>query len=295
LALKPLYELMKRKALESENIFVDETPVKMLAPGKGKTQEAYAWILVGGKSKDPPYRIYQFFGDRKHFNAKELVKNYHGVLHSDKYGAYETLAKEKEITWSPCWAHIRRKFFEAESGDPEFRAWILRKIRYLFMYEKVAWARSPEERLKIRKQKEEPIIDEMIKAVKAKLTQGKLLPKSNLRKALGYFYGLVAHLKNYIHYPFARLDNNVAERAVRPLAIGRKNWLFIGNLAAGESASIIYSLVQTSRELGIDPRGYLEDVMLRLMDHPANKLHELLPDNWAISKGLPLYKESGIN
>lgn len=295
IALKPLHQLMTKKILESHNVFVDETPVKMLSPGKGKTKQAYAWVLAGGKSKDPPYRIYQFYEDRKHCNAKDLVKNYHGVLHSDKYGAYETLAKEKLITWCPCWSHIRRKFYDAQSGDIEFRDWILRKIRYLFMYEKVAWARSADERLKIRQEKEVPIIDEMIKAVKVKLTNGKILPKSNLKTALGYFCGLIAYLKNYTKHPFARLDNNVAERAIRPLAIGRKNWLFVGNKDGGEVSGIIYSLVQTCRGMGINPHEYLEDVMRRLMDHPANKLYELLPDQWARSQELSLHIDSGIS
>jgi len=295
LALKPLHTLMREVILESGNIFVDETPVKMLAPGRGKTKEAYVWVLVGGNSQDPPYRVYQFYENRKHCNTKDLIQCYGGVLHSDKYGAYEALANQKQIIWCPCWSHIRRKFFEAESGDVQFRDWVLRKIRYLFMYEKVAWARSPDERLKIRQEKEVSIIDELISAIKLKLTDGKILPKSNLKKAMGYFCGLIPYLKNYTNHPFARLDNNPSERAVRPLAVGRKNWLFVGNEDGGEAGSIIYSLIQTCRALGVNPHRYLEDVMRRLMDHPANKLRELLPDQWAMEKGIVLQIESGIN
>lgn len=279
-ALKPLYNEMISQILKSENIFYDETPIKMLEPGKGKTRQAYMWVLVGGQSSNPGYRIYDFQIDRCHYHAAEMLKDYHGVLHSDKYGAYETLANKKKLTWCPCWGHIRRKFFEAESGDPKFRDWVLRQIRYLFMLEKVAWARSAEERLRIRQEKEVPIIDELIKAVKDKLTEGKILPKSKLKEALGYFCGLIPHLKNYTKHAFARLDNNVAERAVRPLAIGRKNWLFVGNEDGGESAAIIFSLIQTCRALEINPREYLEDIMRRLMSHNSQKLYELLPDQW---------------
>ncbi len=286
MALKPLADAMVFKIFESGNIFIDETPIKMLAPGKGKTQTAYMWVLSGGLAKDPPFRIYDFYENRKHSNVINLLNGYGGVLHSDKYGGYEALANKKQFTWCPCWSHIRRKFFEVESGDPEFRDWVLKKIRYLFMFERVAWARSPEERLKIRKEKEEPIIDELIRAIKTKLADGKILPKSKLKEALGYFCGLIPYLKNYIVHPFARLDNNVAERAVRPLAIGRKNWLFVGNEDGGEAAAIIYSLVQTCRALGINPREYLEDVMCRLMSHSANKLDELLPDAWATARKL---------
>jgi transposase len=284
LALKPLVDRMTRLVLESGNVFVDESPVKMLQPGKGKTHQGFMWVLVGGKQANPSYRVYEFYTDRKHSRADELLKGYAQVLHSDKYGAYESLANRKQIIWCPCWTHIRRKFLEAETGDPHFQAWILRKIRYLFMYERVAWGRSEQERLDIRQTKEAPIIDELIQAVKKQLTEGKILPKSKMGEALRYFYGLIPYLKNYTKYPFARLDNNVAERAVRPLALGRKNWLFVGNEEGGEAAAILFSLVQTCRALGVNPREYLEDVMRRLMSHPVNALDELLPDKWEASR-----------
>ena len=292
LALKPLQALMSKTILESKNAFIDEVPIDMLAPGNGKVKKAFMWVLVGGSSKDPPYRVYEFYENRKHSNAAEILSKYDGVLHSDKYGAYEALANRKQFTWCPCWAHIRRKFFEAEAGDAAFREWVLRKIRYLFLLDKVAWARRPEERLQIRKEKEIPIIDELIAAIKGKLTDGKILPKSKFKEALGYFCSLIPYLKNYTLYAFARLDNNVAERAVRPLAIGRKNWLFIGNKDGGEAAAVLCSLIHTCRGSGINPREYLEDVMRRIMSHPAKKLHELLPDQWAESRKLLPCKSS---
>ena len=210
----------------------------------------------------------------------DILKDYRGGLHSDKYGAYQRLAERKIITWFPCYSHIRRKFFEAESGDPPFQKWILMKLRHLFMLERVAWARSPEERLRIRQEKKVPIIDQMIEEIKAKLIDGKILPKSKLKEALGYFCGLIPYLKNYTQHAFARLDNNVAERAIRPLAIGRKNWLFFGSPDGGEAGAILFSLVQTCRGLGINPKDYLEDVMRRIMGHNSQKLNELLPDEW---------------
>lgn len=281
LALKPLYDLMAIRILETGNIFYDETPIKMLDPGKGKTHQAYMWVLVGGASANPGYRIYDFSKNRCHYNAANMLKGYHGVLHSDKYGAYEALASKKQLIWCPCFAHIRRKFIEAETGDPPFRNWVLRQIRYLFMFERVAWARSPDERLRIRQEKEEPIIQCLILAVKDKLANGKVLPKSKLKEALGYICGLIPYLKNYIYHPWARLDNNVAERAVRPITIGRKNWLFVGSEDSGEATGIILSLIQTCRAIGINPREYLEDVMRRINGHPSNRLEELLPDLWA--------------
>ena len=284
-ALKPLYDLMFQQIRDSGNVFVDESPVMMLKPGKGKTHQGYMWIIAGGNERDPPERVYIFRTDRRHFNAEEMLRSYSGILHSDKYGAYEKIAKRKEIIWCPCWSHIRRKFVEAESGDLAFRNWVLRKIRYLFMFERIAWARSPEERLRIREEKESPIIDELIGAIQERLFDGKVLPKSKFREALGYFLSLKPYLKNYLVHPWARIDNNVAERGIRPLAIGRKNWLFFGNENGGESAAVLMSLLQTCRALSINSREYLEDVFRRIMSHPYNKLHELLPKNWARARG----------
>jgi transposase len=132
----------------------------------------------------------------------------------------------------------------------------------------------------IAREKEVPIIDELIHTIQRRLIEGKILPKSKLREAIGYFCGLVPYLKNYTNSPFARLDNNVAERAIRPLAIGRKNWLFFGSEEGAKAGAVLFSLVQTCRGLDINPREYLEDVMRRIMGHSIQRLQELLPDQW---------------
>jgi transposase len=282
MALKPLYLEMVKQVLSGSNIFIDESPVKLFEKNKCKT--AYLWIVVGGNEASPSYRVYNFRENRCHDNALEILNDYRAVLHSDKYGAYQKLAEMKRITWCPCFSHIRRKFFEAESGDLQFRDWVLRKIRYLFLFERVAWARSPDERQRIRQEKEIPIIDELIREIKAKLGDGRILPKSKLGEAVRYFCGLIPYLKNYTAHPYARLDNNIAERALRPLAIGRKNWLFFGSPAGGEAGAILLSLVQTCRGLKVNPREYLEDIMRRIMSHPRQKLYELLPDKWLASR-----------
>ena len=276
-ALKPLYQELQKQILKSSNLFIDETPVAMQAPKKVK--QAYMWVTVGGEGSNPPHRAYHFRLTRKHENAEKLLKDYQGTFHSDKYGCYEKLAQEKRLNWCPCYSHIRRKFFEAEGG--EFRETILRKIRHLFRYEKVAWKRSPEERLQIRQEKEAPIIDQIIALCTEKIKDYRLLPKSKLREALGYLLSLHPYLKNYTKHANAHISNNVAERAVRPLALGRKNWLFLGSEEGGEIAAILFSLVQSCKASGINPEKYLTDVMRRLMSHNAQKLHELLPDQWA--------------
>jgi len=279
-ALKPLCLEMSKRVLGSLTVFIDETPVKLQEAIKCK--QAYMWVIVGGEGPNPPYRVYDFRENRCHDHVIDILNGYRGVIHSDKYGAYERLAEKKQVIWCPCFSHIRRKFFEADGG--EFRLWVLRKFRYLFMLERIAWARAPDDRLRIRQEKEIPVIDELIQKIKEKLLEGKVLPKSKLREALGYFSGLIPYLKNYTKHPYARLDNNVAERAIRPIAIGRKNWLFFGSKEGAEAGAVLFSLVQTCRGLNINPREYLEDVMRRIMGHNIQKLHELLPDQWALHR-----------
>lgn len=280
LSLKPLYDEMLKKILQSENVFIDETPINI--QGSPKVKQGYMWVMSGGKFRNPYLRIYNFELNRKHKHASKLLQNYTGVLHSDKYGAYQNLANKNQFTWCPCFVHIRRKFLESQT-EPSFTNLILRKLKYLFMLERVAWERLEPGRLQIRKEKEEPIIDELIKLVTNKLQDNRILPKSKLKEALGYFYSLIPYLKNYIKHPWAHIDNNTAERAVRPIAIGRKNWLFVGSKDAGKAAGIIMSLVQTCRALNINPRSYLEDILRRFMEHNAQKLYELFPDEWALS------------
>jgi len=284
--LSPLYEEMKQKIFKSSSLFVDESPIKLLVKGKRKAHEAYMWIYVGGGGLDPPYRLFQFCLNRKHQNAFEELKDYQGILHSDKYGAYETLAKQGDLTWCPCWAHIRRYFIEAQGGDQAFRNHVLQKIRYLYMFEKIAKKRSIEERIKIRFEKEEPIIDGLIQQIQEKFLKGKHLPKSKYKKALEYFCRLTPYIKNYLFNAEAQIDNNVAERAIRPLAIGRKNWLFVGSEKGGKGAATLLSLVQTCRNLNIHPRNYLEDILKRIMSHPAAQLEDLLADVWAKTQSL---------
>ncbi len=282
--LAPLYEAMKTRVLASGVIFVDETPVSLQNQSKGPCKKAYMWIYAGGGGTDPPYRFFEFRTSRSHAHVEQTLKQYQGVLHSDKYAAYEKLARRAEIQWCPCMAHARRKFVEAEGAEPGLRRRILRKIRHLFMLERIAWARSADERLRIRRQIEKPVLASLTSLVKERILAGGLLPKSKFSQALHYYLDLAPHFENYLNHPDARLDNNVAERAIRPLAIGRKNWLFVGSADGGQAAATILSLIQTCRNLGINPQQYLEDVLRRIMSHPAKRIDELLPDRWLASR-----------
>ncbi len=278
LALKPLHNAMKEKILQGDRLHIDESPVDLF--DSPKMSQGYMWVLVGGEGADPPYRYYSFQESRKHNNVDKLLGAYPGIIHSDKYGAYETYIRKNKNIWCPCFAHIRRKFFEAEAGDTAFRAWILEEIQKLFKIEEIAWTLSSEERVKLRQAESIPIIDAMIEKGKKRLTEGIILPKSKFKEALGYFCSLTPYLKNYTKNAKARLDNNPAERAIRPLAIGRKNWLFVGSEESGEAAATLLSLTQTCRALNINPRVYLEDICRRIMGHSMKKIHELLPDEW---------------
>lgn len=273
---------MLKRVVNGKIVFIDETTVNLMGKKKGKAHQAYMWLLCGGgNSKNPPYQMYTFADNRRHDNAIQLLDGFSGIMHSDKYGAYESLNKNNlEISWQACWAHIRRKFEESQSGDLELRNLILRNIRYLYMFERIAWSRTEAERLEIRKKKEAPIIDKLIKLIQEKVISGDLLPKSNFAKAINYFNGLIPYLKAYHADSNAHIDNNVAERAARAVAMGRKNWLFVGSMKGGQAAAILLSLVQSCRNLQINPRDYLEDVMRRFYNQPANKLSELLPDEW---------------
>ena len=249
--LEPLYEVIKQQVLQSGVIFVDESPVRLQSEKKGPCKKAYMWIYVGGGGGDPPYRLFDFCTSRSHAHAEQMLENYQGVLHSDKYAAYEKLARRDDIQWCPCMAHARRKFVEAENGDPVLRAQILRKIRYLFMLERVAWTRTAEERLRIRQMIEKPILAGLTVRIKDRVHQGGLLPKAKFTQALHYYLGLAPYFENYLNNADARLDNNVAERAIRPLAIGRRNWTFVGSENGGKAAAIMMSLIQPCRHLDI--------------------------------------------
>jgi len=277
-ALRPLYRAMKERILQGNRLHIDESPVDIF--DSPKMSQGYMWVIVGGEGADPPYRFYDFKEDRKHARTEEILGCYRGIIHSDKYGAYEAYIRKNGNVWAPCWAHIRRKFYEAEMGDPELRTWVLEQIRQLFEIEDIGWKLCPEERLQLRQSQSVPIIDALIDRIKKRLTVGIILPRTKFKEALGYFCSLIPYLKNYTQHAEARLDNNPAERAIRPLALGRKNWLFVGSVESGEAAATLLSLVQTCRALNINPRTYLEDVCRRIMGHSAQKLHELLPDEW---------------
>jgi transposase len=287
----PLFHLMIEKVLAQGVIYTDDSPVKLLQ--KKKCKEARIWVYIGGLPNAPPYHIYQFTIDRSHRHPMKFLKNFKGTFHADAFGAYEKLGKQEDISWAACWAHARRKFETALTGtSTDLSLWTMRQMRYLFMYERIAWKRSPEERHNIRQKYERPIVDAIFQRFREELKSHTLLPKSNLAKAIGYMQCRPQAFRLYLSDPNLRMDNNTSERAVRKLTIGRKNWMFIGSETAGESMAALLSITQTCRAMGIRPQEYLEDIFRRLLDHPAHRLEELLPDQWMKSRGIkPMPKQ----
>ena len=280
----PLFRLMVERTLGQGCIFTDDTPVRL--QDKGKCREARVWTYVGGLPNAPPYHVYQFSEDRSHRHPIGFLEHFAGTIHADAFGAYEKLHADphRPIQWAACWAHARRKFENAWNGGEDLCAWVLRHMRYLFLYERVAWARGPEERLRIRTERETPIVAEIFRRLREALRAPGLLPKSKTAEAIGYMLPREANFTLYLADPDLRMDNNPAERSLRKLTIGRKNWLFVGSPRAGDSMAALLSLVQTCRAMDIRPWEYLADLFARLLDHPASRLEELLPDQWKAAR-----------
>ena len=287
--LAPLADLLKQTILESKNVFMDETTVKMQQAKVCK--QAYFWILCGTDKKqreqivDPPLVYYEFHDNRRHENVTKILgENYQGNIHSDAYSAYEKLAKKDEVLWQPCWAHARRQFFEAPESSI-FRSEIVRLIDQLFESERNYWELFKGEEnedilLKYRKKNCESLTKKIFAKTIDFVTHSKQLDNSNIIKACHYILSRKTEFCNFLNSPQLRIDNNVSERKIRPLTIGRKNWLFVGNERGGKAAAIIYSLIQTCRNLKVNPQSYLEDIFKRLPNTPELELRNLLPQNW---------------
>ena len=280
--LDPLYAEMKKAVFNQGYIHTDDTPIKMLVPGNGKTKETRMWVYEGANPNAPPYKIYEFTETRQYKHPKKFLNGFKGIIHADAYGAYVDIDADKHIPifWSACWAHARRKIFDSTAGDRELKRTLLRLIRALFRYERIAWKHNANIRMDIRQKCEAPIVDAIFEIIKEKLRTEIMLPKENLTKAVNYLLKYEANFRLYLTDPNIKMDNNAAERAVRKIVLGRNNWMFIGSATAGKSMGILYSFVQTCRALKVDPQKYLEDIFRRLPGHPHKNLNELLPDQW---------------
>jgi transposase len=274
----PLYELMKQRVLKSRVIHNDDTPVPVLAPKTGKTKTGRLWASVGDAAN--PYNVFNYTADRTRDGPEQFFKGYKGWLQVDAYSGYEGLFRTGDIHESACWAHARRKFYDARSTDAERSHVVLGMICGLYEVEdEVVKIVDEAAKSRYRRQHARPLLIKIKRLLKQYKDQ--VLPKSPIGDAIGYALNNWRALNRYVLFGFLSIDNNVGERALRGIAIGRKNYLFLGSDAGGNTAAVLYSLVSTCERHGIDPWAYLRDALTRLPELPAERLEELLPDVWA--------------
>ncbi len=281
--LRPIYEAMKKEILSRGVIFTDDTPVQLLVKGEGKTVQGRMWVYVAGGA-GPPYRVFEFTVDRSKKRPKEFLGKFKGYIHADAYKGYDDLFTQEDVVECGCWMHVRRKFKEAEDAPPELRHLILLLIRGLYRYERVIRKKADDQILTVRRERIAPLIERIFSVAAEAIRDGAVLPQSNFAKAVGYMQSLGAALKVFLDDARLKPDNGESERAIRPLAIGRKNWLFAGSKSGGDATGILLSLVQSCRAIDVEPFEYLDDVLRRVNGHMASRVHELLPHNWQAAR-----------
>ena len=287
--IDPLSKALRQDILSSNKLHGDDTTVPVLTPGLGKTKTGRLWVYVrddrGFSGKSKPAAFYCYSPDRKGIHPQEHLKGYKGTLQADGYAGYnglyktDTLDNKPNIVEAACWAHARRKFYEDyENTKSTYSHEILKRIGLLYDVEREIKGRPPDERTAARKEKSLPVIDELKKYLGC--IQGNISGKSPLASAIRYALKRWAALQTYIHDGTIEIDNNIAKRAMRPIALGRKNYLFAGSDRGGEAAATFYSLIETCKLNNINPQDYLTDMLSCIADHQINKIDQLLPQNF---------------
>jgi transposase len=280
--LRPLVDVLKKYVLSAEKLHGDDVPVPVLEPGNGKTKTGRLWTYVrddrpaGSEAASAVWFVYS--PDRKGEHPAGHLKNYRGILQADGYAGFNRLYEKGSILEAGCWAHVRRKFhdlYQAHRSPVAKEA--LERIAQLYGIEKEIRGRSPAERREVRQARSRPLLDSLLRWLKA--TVSKMSRKSDVAMAIQYALGRWSALMLFCEDGRVEMDNNAAERALRAVALGRKNYLFAGSDAGGERAAAIYSLIGSAKLNGIDPEAYLTAVLRRIADHPINRIEELLPWN----------------
>jgi transposase len=289
--LEPLAEAIGDHVRAGPALHADDTPVPVLDPGRGRTKTGRLWTLVRDErpwaGAGPPAAVYIYSPDRKGEHAETLLAGCQGFLHADGYAGFERLYAPDPKTGKPrllevaCWAHARRKLFEEHqsTGSPAARE-ALERLAELFVIEAEITGKPPAHRRAERHARSDAKLAEM----KAFLDQTlrRISGKGNLARAIRYATTRWDALIRYTDDGRLEMTNNAAERAIRPLALGRKNYLFAGSDEGGQRAAVFYTLITTAKLNGLDPEAWLADVIARIADHPANRIGELLPWNWPI-------------
>lgn len=277
LILTPLWQRMKDRVLESRVIWTDDTPVKVQDRHHERNiRQGRAWVYLGDQRN--PFTIFEFTDSRKRDGPKSFLDNFRGYLQADAFAGYDCIYAGGEVLEVACMAHARRKFYDCLSSDKRLAEEALAMIHELYEIEKNGKSLSDEGRRKLRLSKAAPLLNKLCGWLRSnRITT---LPKSPLGKAITYATNNWRALCRYICDGELSIDNNASERALRPVAIGRKNWLFAGSEEGGRNAAIISSFVQTCKQKNLNPRIYLKDVLTRLTATPDVDLDELLPGNW---------------
>ena len=282
--LDALHRNLNKNILASNHLYADDTPLPVLDPGRRRTKTGRLWVYArdqrGWTGPDPPAAIYFYEPDRRAQWPKEHLKNYKGVLHVDGYIGFEQLTSDGTIVLAACWAHARRKFYEIAKADGSpIAGEAVRRIAELYAIEAKIRGRKHEERLVLRQAMTQPLIMELRQWLEAQLPR---IPQSGkLAEAIRYALRRWDGLSRFLEDGRIELDTNPVERAIRPIALGRKNHLFAGSDRGAKRWATICSLVETAKLNQVEPYTYLADVLQRMVDdHPANRLDELLPWNW---------------
>ena len=282
----PLLAALGRHVLHAAKVHADDTPVKVLAPGEGKTRTGRLWVYVrddrpSGDSA-PPAVWFRYSADRKGEHPQRHLRDFRGILQADAYGGWNALYDGGHVVEAACWAHARRPWwdlYEQHRDDTGLAAQALQHIQGLYAVEADIRGRPPEVRRQQRQARAGPLLEKLQLWLQGVLTQ--VSTKSELAKAARYSLARWKALTRYVDDGRIEIDNSAAERALRGVALGRGNYLFMGSNAGGERAASMYSLIETAKLNGLDPEAYLRDVLQRIADHPVNRIDELLPWNIA--------------
>jgi transposase len=278
--LEPLAELQKTLVLKSPILWTDDTTVTVLGGEEPGSSTGRFWVYIG--DAEHPYSVYDFTMSRSRDGPAAFLKDYRGFLQADAYGGYDGIffGSGGGIVEVACWAHARRKFFEARSNAPREANQVLEWIRQLYDIEDRARDFTPAARQVLRQQESVPILDR-IETYLDELSQ-RILPKSALGKAVTYARNQWTALRRYVSDGRLTIDNNLSERTLRLQAIGRKNWEFLGSEEAGPRAAVLFTILAGAKRHRLEPWAYLRDVLLRLSAGETD-LEPLLPDRWAAS------------
>jgi hypothetical protein len=268
---------MRQQLLWSPAINADETPVRVLDPTRDTTRKGYFWVYIGDDGH--PYTVFNYRDSRSRDGPAEILKNYRGYLQTDAYGSYESVVSESAGRIIPvgCWAHARREFFDARLNQPREAHYVLGLIGQMYDIEDEIRLLNPAERLAVRQQRTAPILDRLETFLGEQ--RGDALPKSQYCKAIAYCLNQWPELRRFTESGILEIDNNIAERALRLCAIGRKNWMFLGSDKGGETAAICYSILAGAKRHRIEPFAYVRDLLIALPSDNVD-MNSLLPDVW---------------